>query len=65
MAQLRVAVLLSGRGSNLQALLEACAKSDWPGLHTLVLLAISTGARRGELIRLKWADVDLKAAFAR
>ena len=46
------------------ALLEACAKSDWPALHTLVLLAISTGARRGELIRLKWADVDLKAARA-
>jgi integrase len=44
------------------ALLAACAKSDWPALHTLVLLAISTGARRGELIRLKWDDVDLKAA---
>lgn len=43
------------------ALLTACAKSDWPALHTLVLLAISTGARRGELIRAKWDDVDLKA----
>ena len=43
------------------ALLEACAKSDWQPLHTLVALAISTGARRGELIRLKWDDVDLKA----
>jgi integrase len=42
------------------ALLEACAKGDWPELHTLVLLAISTGARRGELITLKWADVELK-----
>jgi len=46
------------------ALLKACAQSDWPALHTLVLLAISTGARRGELIGLKWADVDLKAARA-
>jgi integrase len=27
-------------------------------------LAISTGARRGELIKLKWADVDLMAARA-
>jgi integrase len=46
------------------ALLTACSKSDWPVLHTLVLLAISTGARRGELIGLKWADVDLKTARA-
>jgi integrase len=44
------------------ALFDACSKSDWPALHTLVLMAISTGARRGELIKLKWADVDLKAA---
>lgn len=50
--------------SERDALLEACAKSDWPALHALVLLAISTGARRGELVRLKWADVDLKAARA-
>jgi integrase len=50
--------------SERDALLEACAKSDWPALHALVLLAISTGARRGELIRLKWVDVDLKAARA-
>jgi integrase len=42
------------------ALLDACAKSDWPALHTLVMLAISTGARRGELINLKWDDIDLR-----
>jgi len=30
-----------------------------PSLHLLVLLAISTGARRGELIRLRWDDVKL------
>jgi integrase len=46
------------------ALLGACEKSEWPALRTLVLLAISTGARRGELINLRWADVDLKAARA-
>jgi integrase len=46
------------------ALLEACAKSDWPALHTLVLLAVTTGARRGELVNLKWTDIDLKAARA-
>ncbi len=47
------------------ALLEACGKSDWKGLHALVLLAISTGARRGELINLKWTDVDLNPKAAR
>lgn len=46
------------------ALIEACDKSAWPALRTLVLLAITTGARRGELIGLRWADVDLKASRA-
>jgi integrase len=46
------------------ALLDACAKSEWRGLHALVLLAITTGARKGELINLRWADVDLKKGFA-
>jgi integrase len=43
------------------ALLAACTHSAWPALHALVLLAISTGARRGELIRLRWADVTVDA----
>jgi len=42
------------------ALLDACAKSEWAPLHALVLLAITSGARRGELISLRWADVELK-----
>jgi integrase len=46
------------------ALLSACAKSEWPALRALVLLAITTGARKGELTSLRWADVDLKAARA-
>ncbi|HYX74634.1 MAG TPA: site-specific integrase [Steroidobacteraceae bacterium] len=46
------------------ALLDACTKSEWPALHSLVLLAITTGARKGELIGLKWADVDLKKGRA-
>ena len=46
------------------ALLHACANSEWVPLHALVLLAITTGARRGELVSLKWADVDLKAGRA-
>lgn len=42
-----------------EALLQACANSAWAGLYALVLLAISTGARRGELIRLRWTDITL------
>jgi integrase len=45
-------------------LLKACAKSVWQPLRTLVLLAITTGARKGELTGLKWADVDLKKGRA-
>jgi integrase len=46
------------------ALLDACEKSEWASMHALVLLAITTGARRGELISLRWADVDMKAGRA-
>jgi integrase len=34
-------------------------------LHTLVLLGAATGARRGELLALRWSDVDLDAGTIR
>jgi integrase len=48
--------------AELGALLSACSMSSWPALHTLVMLAVSTGARRGELINLRWDDVELRPA---
>lgn len=45
-------------------LLEACRESSWPRLYLLVLMAITTGARRGELLALTWGDVDLERAIA-
>lgn len=46
------------------ALLAACRGSTWPKLHLLVLLALTTGARRGELEALRWRDIDLERAQA-
>lgn len=40
-------------------LLQACKKSDSKFLHCIVVLALSTAARRMEVVGLKWTDVDL------
>jgi integrase len=47
-----------------EGLLLACERSEWPPLKALVQLAISTGARRGELLNLTWDRVDLKKGRA-
>ena len=41
-------------------LLKACRQSDNNYLYTVVVLALSTGMRQGEIMSLKWSDVDLK-----
>lgn len=41
-----------------ERLLDACKASVSPYLHTLVVLALSTGARQGEILNLRWNDVD-------
>jgi len=40
-------------------LLKACQESKNPYLHTIVVLALSTGMRQGEILNLRWSDVDL------
>lgn len=46
------------------ALLSACRASVWPRLYLLVMMGLTTGARRGELEALRWCDVDLERAEA-
>lgn len=41
------------------ARLVAAARPEW---RTMILVALKTGLRRGELRGLKWSDIDLKAA---
>ena len=40
-------------------LLNVCKLSSNPNLHTIVVLALSTGMRQGEILNLRWPDVDL------
>ena len=37
MARLKLGVLISGRGSNLQSLIDACATEDYPAEIALVV----------------------------
>ena len=46
-------------------LLDACQQSVQPALYPLVVLALSTGARRGELSRLRWRDVEFQQGCVR
>jgi phosphoribosylglycinamide formyltransferase-1 len=54
-ARLRVGVLVSGRGSNLQALLDASARADYPAA---VVVVISDRERAAALERARAAGVE-------
>ena len=45
-------------------LLHACKESHWDKLYLLVLMALTTGARKGELLSLKWSDIDFQTRLA-
>ena len=56
---IRIRYLSKEEGKRLQAALEA--KETPAYLRTIVTLALNTGLRRGELLKLDWSSVDLKA----
>lgn len=41
-------------------LLQACKESENPFLYTITVLALSTGARKNEILTLRWEDIDFK-----
>jgi integrase len=45
-------------------LLEACRKSKNRLLYPVVVLALSTGARQGEILWLRWRNIDLQRGTA-
>lgn len=40
--------------------LKACRESPSPYLYAIVVLSLATGMRQGEILRLKWEDVDFE-----
>jgi integrase len=51
--------------SERQALLTACDASECAALGPCVRLALATGARKGELMGLEWANVNLDRRIVR
>jgi integrase len=47
-----------------QRLLECCERGRTPLLKPIIILAIETAMRRGELLQLRWEHVDLKLSVA-
>lgn len=60
MARLKAAVLISGRGSNLQALLDAAASPDYPAEIVRVISNIpgAAGLARAERAGVQTAEID-------
>jgi len=55
MARMKIGVLISGRGSNLQSLIDACATEDYPAR---IVLVISNRQQAKGLERARQAGID-------
>ena len=47
------------------ALLDACKKSTWDKMYLLVMMAITTGMRKAEILNLTWKDIDFDKGLAK
>src|SRR5262249_9617586 len=45
-------------------LLAACRESHSPYLYCIVLIALTTGARQGEILNLEWTHIDFENKLA-
>ncbi len=45
-------------------LLTACQELGHPYLHTIVIIALSTGMRLGEILGLRWEQIDVREKLA-
>jgi integrase len=48
----------------IEKLLEVCKESKSPHLYAVTLFAVCSGARKGEILGLKWKDLDLDRQIA-
>jgi hypothetical protein len=47
-----------------QVLLSACRESTWDKLYLVVLMAITTGMRKSEMMNLRWTDINFDKGLA-
>lgn len=48
-----------------RVLLDACTSSNNPFLYTVVVVAISTGMRKGEIMGMRWSDITFFDGYAK
>ena len=47
-------------GEEIEKLFESCSQSSNPQFYGIALMALNTGMRKGEILRLRWSDLDLR-----